>query len=471
MTTPQHPRPGYGDWSAVIYGRTFRVDQWWRALPTGIDRQGPVGRAVRAAVAGGDRLEQGPRFLLQRDEHGVLVGAACEFTPLSTTMGHDRFGRPLYGFVGWYSRTPATARFPGLTELAAGFERWAAPVYQEWVTRTWQAVDRLEAEPCATAPRPAPWGPEPAAPGPAELTAAGGWRPARAGYAHLLPRSQAGPLWASARTAARERCVLVTGWQRRSDADLRRITHLCSADATGYELVVVPPPRPAAPPRGAGAASGPASGPQSGSRQAAYDRPDPDHPRDEGDTPWYRGAVDAVSGAFDRLIGCGPPDEADHRPPPSPPTSPVPPPRSGGHRREPVREGRPDKPGWAPWSSNRGRRPSEGAGGAPVPPQGPSGGTAPAARRPQPPSAERPLFDRTASADPQQADYSGMFGGFDEPAPATEPATEPAPRTTAPPADGSPTDGPPAVTPSGDGAGPRTETETDPDTTPPGGAS
>ncbi|MFE2178649.1 hypothetical protein [Kitasatospora sp. NPDC059462] len=275
-STTDGPGPGNADgWSAVVYGRTLRVDQWWRALPAGVDRQGPVGDAVRAAVAGGSRLEHGPRFLLHRDDRGVLVGAACELDLISRVMVQDRFGRPLYGFVGWYR--PASAgsggRVPALAELAGHLADWAGPVYAEWIAQTWEAVGREEAEPRTTRAVAAPW-PEraPLAAGAAPQPAV--WRPALPAGCHLLPEADAPGLWAAA-AAGPGRCVLVTGWRRRADADADRLTHLTSADCHGYELLrpppPPPPPRPVPPPPAPGR-SGPAPG-RSGPAPAAEPGP------------------------------------------------------------------------------------------------------------------------------------------------------------------------------------------------------
>ncbi|MFB6892481.1 hypothetical protein ACFCX4_24580, partial [Kitasatospora sp. NPDC056327] len=297
-------------WSAVVYGRTLRVDQWWRALPAGVDRQGPVGDAVRAAVSGGNRLEDGPRPLLHRDVHGVLVGAACDLGLISRTMVQDRFGRPLYGFVGWYRAASAgpAGRIPGLAELTGHLAAWAGPVYAEWTALTWEAVGREEAEPRATRPVAAPW-PE-RAPGAASGAASGAavpppaedvWRPAHPAGTHLLPEADAPGAWAAA-AAGEDRCVLVTGWRRRSDADTDRLTHLTSADCRGYELLrppppVVPPPRPA-PAAGAGARPGggtgagpaPAAERGTGAKPGSRPRPEPKSAPKPGPSGWGRTA-------------------------------------------------------------------------------------------------------------------------------------------------------------------------------------
>ncbi|MFE2111698.1 hypothetical protein ACFXAF_38385 [Kitasatospora sp. NPDC059463] len=230
---------------------------------------------MRAAVAGGSRLEHGPRFLLHRDDRGVLVGAACELDLISRVMVQDRFGRPLYGFVGWYR--PASAgsggRVPALAELAGHLADWAGPVYAEWIAQTGEAVGREEAEPRTTRAVAAPW-PEraPLAAGAAPQPAV--WRPALPAGCHLLPEADAPGLWAAA-AAGPGRCVLVTGWRRRADADADRLTHLTSADCHGYELLrpppPPPPPRPVPPPPAPGR-SGPAPG-RSGPAPAAEPGP------------------------------------------------------------------------------------------------------------------------------------------------------------------------------------------------------
>ncbi|MFB8198848.1 hypothetical protein [Kitasatospora purpeofusca] len=432
-----------GGWSALVYGRTLQVDQWWRALPAGVDRQGPVADAVRAAVAGGNRLEAGPRFLLHRDARGVLVGAACELGRISRTMVHDRFGRPLYGFVGWYRAAAPDAadpRIPELAELTAHLADWAGPVYTEWIAPTWEAVGREEAEPRTTRPVPAPWHGA-AAPSPTAAV----WLPAHSTGTHLLPESDAAALW-SAAAGARDRCLLATGWRRRSDAEAHRFTHLTSTDCRAYELLRPPPPPPRpAPPRpvpvvGPGPAGGPtgsdgATGGIGGTGGTGGTEGPGDPEPSLAET--FRAGRRALRRMTRGLFGS---EESGTAEPPSSPGPPKPP-GAGGRRygddpvtgrryygdldeasagpaQPPVRPAQPD-----------GARPASTGPASTVPrPTGPTGPAAPGRR------AEATPFRRTRAVDPQQADLSGMFGEFDEPGPPPPAAPPAAPPAGTPPA-------------------------------------
>ncbi|MEU7601575.1 hypothetical protein [Streptomyces sp. NPDC041003] len=166
------PRPGAG-WSAVVYGRTYRIDRWWRALPGGATPGGPLGRTVLALVAGGTRLDVAPRFVLYRGEQGVLVGVACQVPLLGPEMAHDEHGRPLYGFVGWHHPDRAAAHdLPGLGELEASFPVWAGDTYRAWAAPVWDVALEADAVTLVSTPAAAPWEgrgrpPRPPAPRPA----------------------------------------------------------------------------------------------------------------------------------------------------------------------------------------------------------------------------------------------------------------------------------------------------------------
>ncbi|MFE7563901.1 hypothetical protein [Kitasatospora sp. NPDC057500] len=458
-----------GGWSAVVYGRTLRVDQWWRALPAGVDRQGAVGDAVRAAVAGGSRLEYGPRFLLHRDVRGVLVGAACELGLISREMVQDRFGRPLYGFVGWYR--PASAdtggRIPTLAELTEHLADWAGPVYTEWIAPTWEAEGREEAEPWTTRPVAAPW-PEraPGAAGGPAVPAA--WRPALPAGTHLLPEADAHGVWAAA-AAGPGRCVLVTGWRRRSDADADRLTHLTSADCHGYQLLRPPPPRPS-PPTPPVSEQGPASksGAKSGAKSDATSDAKADAKADaksdgkSGSSTWGRTArgLGKLGKAMVDAFWSEEPEqpEAGRSDPERSESTPK---RTDGQtsdRRAPgvrpgggPRFGRARVPGRDPYDglgeplpgpASPAERPApygDERSAPPTPPAPPAPNASPVppdAGVPRPAAAPYTAPEaaprwRSRSVDPQQADLSGMFGDFDDD-PATPPPASAAP--SAPPA-------------------------------------
>ncbi|WP_380282111.1 hypothetical protein [Kitasatospora purpeofusca] len=426
-----------GGWSAVVYGRTLRVDQWWRALPAGVERQGPVGEAVRAAVAGGSRLEYGPRFLLHRDGGGVLVGAACELGLIGQEMVQDRFGRPLYGFVGWYRPVPAGdgGRLPGLVELADHLADWAGPVYAEWTAPTWEAIGREDAEPWTTRPVPAPW-PD-AAPGPAPTRPV--WRPALPAGSHLLPEADAPGLWAAA-AAGTGRCVLVTGWRRRSDAEAGRLTHLTSADCHGYALLPPPPPPPPqqrprpvpepSPGRETGAPGGATGGPKTEPEPVPESEPGPSR----GPSGWKR-TVRGLGKLRNVVVDAVWPDDPEER-------------TSGQRPGGEPQYGQYRAAGRDPYAAARdhdgARDPYDGLG-APLPASdafrsAAPGGTAPGVGVPRPATGEPPRR-RTRAVDPQEANLTGMFGEFDE-APEPLPPSPPAAPPAAPPAPTHPPKGP-----------------------------
>ncbi|THA74366.1 hypothetical protein E6U81_38095, partial [Streptomyces sp. A0592] len=233
---PRESTGAHGGWSAVVYGRTYRIDRWWRALPEGVEGAspgGPLGRTVLAVVSGGTRLDAGPRFVLDRGAHGVLVGAACRMPLLGPEMAYDEHGRPLYGFVGWHHPERAVPHgLPGLAELEASFPHWAAATYRAWAGPVWDVARERDAVTLPSTPEPAPWG---QGVRPADPTAALRWPPAHPADVHLLPVEQAAGLWDAALAAGpMADCVLTTGWQQSRDAREPGLTHSCCADVTEY---------------------------------------------------------------------------------------------------------------------------------------------------------------------------------------------------------------------------------------------
>ncbi|MFF3320730.1 hypothetical protein [Streptomyces sp. NPDC002889] len=237
-------------WCAVVYGRTYRIDEWWRAMPAEVPVQGPVGRAVLATVAGGKRLADSPRYLLARGAHGVLVGAACRIDVVDQTRAVESHGRPLYGFVGWHHRDRHIAGLPGLRELEQRLSDWAGPTYQEWVTPAWEARTSRSATMLTSTAGPAPWdetGPG-AKPFTADHTALPSELWARQRTMHVFPQAEAALLWDAVLRTGQD-FVLGAGWREARDGDPSVLTHLCSADATGHQEILHKPPPPTSPPR------------------------------------------------------------------------------------------------------------------------------------------------------------------------------------------------------------------------------
>ncbi|GAB7105063.1 hypothetical protein JCM4814A_33770 [Streptomyces phaeofaciens JCM 4814] len=454
------PQPGASraadtdGWYAVVYGRTHRVDEWWRALPPGMRSAGPVGRAVRAAVAGGRRLAAGPRLLLARGAHGVLVGAACRIDLIDSDMATEQHGRPLYGFVGWHHPDPR-ASVPAFTALAEGFAPWAGAAYRQYVAPVWRA---RSAPALMSAPQPSPWPARTAPPvppahpayGAPSAGATGGadaqWLPAQPYTLHLLPQTEA-RWWWDAAAGSGAPCVLATGWQESRDADRTVLTHVCGADVTVRRTVRHSPP---APPRA----------PQA---QAPPPAQAPAPPGERADRP-RQGLCDRAK----RVMGIG---SADGGPPA---------PAQGGQQGDVPRPGGPhgrdDEDGFF---TGMARVVGEFVGfGRPDPPRqegfggltGPAayeedvpydvvaGGTAPRAHPPRhasppphmpPPrhtsAPEGPVFGRTRQVSPEDASAHDAFDEWDDdpPAPTGRPSggpggaapgafADPGPRTGAP---------------------------------------
>ncbi|MFB7153533.1 hypothetical protein, partial [Streptomyces virginiae] len=308
--TGEHDRPGPlpgGGWSAVVYGRTYRVDRWWRALPDGATPGGPLGRTVLAVVAGGTRLDVAPRFLLYRGVHGALVGVACQVPRLGPEMAYDEHGRPLYGFVGWHHPDRAAAHdLPALAELEASFPRWAGDTYRAWAAPVWDVVLERDAVTLPSTPGAAPWAERAR---PADPAAALRWPTAHTADVHLLPAADAHGLWDAALAAGpMADCVLTTGWQRSRDAREPGLTHACCADVTEYRRT----PRTPAP----APAHTPVRPARPAQKQARKPARDPQRrAREEGGKSLWARAGDVWRSVVD-------PDRTDDRPAPQRGTSP-----------------------------------------------------------------------------------------------------------------------------------------------------
>ncbi|MFF4433777.1 hypothetical protein ACFYZ4_32050 [Streptomyces sp. NPDC001513] len=388
------PQPG-GRWSAVVYGRTYRIDRWWRALPDGATPGGPLGRTVLALVAGGTRLDDAPRFVLYRGRYGVLVGVACPVPLLGPEMAHDEHGRPLYGFVGWHHPDRAAAHdLPGLDELEASFPHWAGATYRTWAAPVWDVALASDAQTLTSTAAAAPWAERGR---PADPAAARHWLPALPADVHLLPAGHAHGLWDAALAAGpMADCVLTTGWQRSRDAREPGLTHACCADVTAYRRT----PRTAAP-----APPAPAHAPAPAA--AANPKPKPARGTERRPREEARKSFRARANEVWRSVVDG--DRSDERPP-------APRPRPAPQHRTV-------------------RRPADTG----------SYLTGSAAYEPEPPAPG--LLGRPREVDAEQASFEGYFGAFGTPA---------ADAGTPPAAGSAPGSAPGSDTGSGEVPGPRT---------------
>ncbi|MEV6678900.1 hypothetical protein AB0N09_18880 [Streptomyces erythrochromogenes] len=385
-------------WSAVVYGRTYRIDRWWRALPEGVEGAtpgGPIGRTVLAVVCGGTRLDAGPRFVLDRGAHGVLVGAACRMPLLGPEMAHDEHGRPLYGFVGWHHPDRAVPHdLPGLRELEAAFPHWAAATYRAWAGPLWDAAREPDAVTLPSVPEPAPWAQHARSADPA---AALRWPPAHPADVHLLPAEQAAGLWDAALAAGpMADCVLTTGWQQSRDAREPGLTHSCCADVTEYRRA--PHTAPPTPARAAERAPDPVR-----ERERERERKPARRPREKDG----KGLLGWVSDVLRSVIDG---DRTDGRPRPAARPRPAP---QSGTARQPYLTG-------------------SAAYGPPEPPEPPVQG----------------LLARAHAVDAEQASFEGYFGALGTPPPGGHLADDS--RTA--PGPGSVAAGGPSAAPGGSGA-------------------
>lgn len=215
----------------VVYGRTNRVDRWWRALPPTLDSEW-TRLTVLTATANGIGLEDGPRLLLAQDREHRLVGGACLARDLSETMNSDG-RRDLYCFVGWASRWRGCwDEVPSFDELAASFARWATPVYDQWMSLDWDLHESQLPDCRHSDEQPAPW----------HVVARATPRPPighPAGSGVAWPQSCANTPWDALR-ASEAPGLLVTGWQRLSDAPKSPTAWVTAYDID--EIVVRDPP-------------------------------------------------------------------------------------------------------------------------------------------------------------------------------------------------------------------------------------
>lgn len=222
-------------WAPIVYGRTRRVDSWWRTLPAGLDRDF-ANDVVRAATAGGRALERGPRLVLAQARRARIVGGVCLASELSDTMHRDEINRPLYCFVGWAAlerETPPDV--PSIDELTQGFADWARPVYEHWMGLDWDLHESQVTGPHTSEPQPPPWGAS------AQTPPQIGLEPESPPWRQTVawPREQAAEPWNLLR-ARRRPGLVVSGWQRLADADVPAGTWIVCDEVTHQRVLDTP---------------------------------------------------------------------------------------------------------------------------------------------------------------------------------------------------------------------------------------
>ncbi|QYC45576.1 hypothetical protein Nocox_40165 [Nonomuraea coxensis DSM 45129] len=256
-------------WMPIVYGRTRRVDRWWRVLPSSIDPEW-ARSSVSAVVRGGKGLAAGPRLLLARDRRLVMVGGAVQAAELSRTM-HSDGQRELYCFVGWVAS--ADAPVPSAEAFERGFVTWAGPVYEHWMALDWDLHQAQLESVRDGPPSDPPWGAEdeePPARAPGE--------PGAGCYA--FPEDQRSLAWDLGRSAVAPITVII-GLRSLHDVDAARRLLVAAADVPRPMSVEIAPPAPrpspglSSPlPRPSPGSSGPLSHPSPGS-SGPLSRPGP----------------------------------------------------------------------------------------------------------------------------------------------------------------------------------------------------
>jgi hypothetical protein len=243
-------------WKPVVFGRTHKVDEWWRAVPDELDRYGWLGAMVSAVVGGGHGLDRRQRILLAHGRDGTLLGVACRAGQLHDTMSADEHGRPLFCFVGWWHPPVNTpVRVPTAAQLREGSLQWTRPVYELWMGKDWEQHAAKVRGPHASTPVTPPWLDVPAAPAaPPDVAAQPRSEsdhtltPAPAGHLRLHPATQADQVWA-ALSATPGEVALVVGWAEYRDGLAAAVTDLCADDVGAGSPRTLPRPPAAAPAR------------------------------------------------------------------------------------------------------------------------------------------------------------------------------------------------------------------------------
>lgn len=255
-----------GTWAPVIYGRTHHADEWWRALPAGVTRNGPAAQVIRAAIA--DGRVPAPRFVLARLDQGTLVGVTCAPSQFGSDMASDSHGRPLYCFVGWYS-PDSRVEVPGFAELTAGWERLVGAEYERAMRPVWLASAAEARVPRAPAPGQAPW-PAPSGPRLEDLPGSLSSVVHPGDVVRVYPSAQADLVWQAVADHGVQAAV-VTGWETHRPAISPYLTHVSADDVSGpAPLVVQAPPRPEPAAPGPAPAASAQPGYQGGSSGASW---------------------------------------------------------------------------------------------------------------------------------------------------------------------------------------------------------
>lgn len=223
-------------WAPVVYGRTRRVDRWWRAMPAGLDADF-AREVVRASAAGGRALEEGPRFVLAQGGHSRIIGGVCLSRELSATMQSDEINRPLYCFVGWAAvEQEPLPDVPSIGDLTHDFADWAGPVYERWMGLDWDLHESQLSGPHVSEPLPAPWGASEAPTPPVTE---------RSPYLQTVawPQDQAAVPWDLLRSASRPGLV-VSGWHRLADAEVPAGTWIACSEVSEKRVLGAPAPEP-----------------------------------------------------------------------------------------------------------------------------------------------------------------------------------------------------------------------------------
>lgn len=131
-------------WAPVVYGRTLKVDNWWRVIPAGWETSGPMFQALSTFVLSSTRdpyeFRRQPRWVLFQDTDCRVFGIACQARQISQEMTVAG-NRDLYTFTGYAARRTPQGAYPVVPQLATlrGREREVfGPVYRRELAWDWE---------------------------------------------------------------------------------------------------------------------------------------------------------------------------------------------------------------------------------------------------------------------------------------------------------------------------------------------